>query len=297
MRLRLLLLGLVLGALLAGTPYVAVSDSSSYATSSASLRTLWATDIAQGLLPSDLAPLRSELDPQSASTFLGVPTLSLNPMRSQAEFLSLRTRTDALYAFALAIERNHAYASRDLLATAVGSPSTLQLHLWRQDLAAAVTINDYRTLADAWHLDALLVPLDRSLATQAQLLQALLAQATALQLTDPTAAHSWSPPPLTLISPPLCATPVPMTCWLSSLLLRPPCRPKSTPKLLAALRLLVLLPPRPPLRLLAPPLLLRSICPSTVTTPTVVVPLSSLAASTRTPALIPPPTWSPISGQ
>ena len=187
MRMRTWLLGLILVALLMGFMGVAISSSADYTASSASLRALWATDLAAGVSAHQLAPLQAELAATQAHTLAKVPTVAFNPFNARTEIASLRTRTNTIYLSDLILERNAAFSARTALLAALGPVSVVQTHAWRDEIASATTPADYAGLAAAWQLDALLVPLDRSLAAHQVTLGTLLAQAASLSLSSPDA--------------------------------------------------------------------------------------------------------------
>jgi hypothetical protein len=180
--LRALLLFYITFALLLGIPGVAIVSASDYGDSATSLRALWTQDLAAGIAPGRLAPLQAELDASTASTFVTLPAIAFNPIRSRSEISSLRARSVTIYNSDLAAARIDAFTARDTLTHALTPISVIQAHLLREDLAAAQTPVDYSSLAAAWQLDALLVPLDRSLATHEGTLNALIAQANSLSL-------------------------------------------------------------------------------------------------------------------
>jgi hypothetical protein len=182
MRLRSLLLGLILASLLLGLPGIAVASANSYHASSASLRTLWSQDLAAGISPGQLAPLRSELAAADASTLMGFPTLTFNPSASQALLDSLLARTNAIYASSLTTARSQALAARDQLLAASGPLTVNQSHALREDFDLAQDPADFHLLAASLRLDALLIPLDNSLTTRQSTLVVLLAQAHSLLL-------------------------------------------------------------------------------------------------------------------
>ena len=183
MRLRSLLLGLILLSLLACGTGFSISSAASYRTSAASLRSLWAADILSGVNPTQLAPLEAQLDAADSSSFLSLPASTLNPFSSQRALQKLRAQTDAIYASDLSASRANALAARTTLRLAFAPASATQLRLWSQDLNEASTPNDYQSLADAWSLQAKLVPLDEALQARTVTLDALTSQAASLALS------------------------------------------------------------------------------------------------------------------
>jgi hypothetical protein len=189
MRLRALLVGLVLGALLVAFPAVTVASATDYRTNDAGLRALWANDLQAGVSPDQLAPLESQLDKADATTFASLPTVTFNPGASRGFLASLRISTDQIYASDLTSARTSAIAASTALALAIGPDASTYRHLWRQDLAESSTPADYQALADAWQLDAKLVPMDHQLAQDQTGLMSLVAQGKALSISTADASH------------------------------------------------------------------------------------------------------------
>lgn len=181
---RTLFFGFLLGALLLLFPTLLSSSSAGYHAGATSLRASWATDLQAGVSPSQIAPLQAELAATETSNLLSLPAIAFNPFNAHSELASLRERTNAIYAQDLAAARASALDARATLTFALAPFTPVQTHLLREEMDSALTPADYTALAAVWSLDALLVPLDRSLASHQSSLSALLLHATSLSLTD-----------------------------------------------------------------------------------------------------------------
>jgi uncharacterized protein YvpB len=141
--------------------------------------------ITEGVPPSDLAALQHQWAGVEATRYLAVALVFFRP-DSTAIIDEWKAETDAVWDRNLNVSRSRAIASSENLRLALGVEPSQQRKNRVVALDTASTPNEYKILSSDWDVAAILVPINRDIATLVSSIAGLSVQAKALGIvSDP----------------------------------------------------------------------------------------------------------------
>jgi uncharacterized protein YvpB len=164
--------------LYAGSPFAMQSQA-------VALQARWTEMIAQGVPPPDLAALQHQWASVQATQYLAVAVVFFRP-DSSAIINEWQAETDAVWGRNLNVSRSRAVASSENLRLALGVEPSQQRKNRVVALDSASTPNEYKILSSDWDIAAILVPINRDIATLVSSIAGLSVEAKAIGIvSDP----------------------------------------------------------------------------------------------------------------
>jgi uncharacterized protein YvpB len=167
--------------LYSGSPFVIQSQA-------VALQARWTEMIAQGVPASDLAALQHQWAGAQDTRYLAVALVFFRP-DSSAIIDEWQAETDAVWGRNLNRSRARAVASNENLRVALGVEPSQQRKDRAIALESASTPNEYKSLSSDWDTAAILVPINRDIATLVSSIADLSVQTRALGIVSDPASE------------------------------------------------------------------------------------------------------------